>query len=193
MIIIPIGIDCGIADFLKKYNLRTFSFPFDWAVSYNGVSGCIDDDFKYFVEPLNNRINIYDIYFHHDFENSLLLNEDKQKYIRRSQRMVNILETSDEEIIFCRKGHACHHHHEHSGKYSDIVSDIEDSEKLDIIISNKYPHLKYKIIVILVCGNCFDPYITYKSNSDKIEIYNISTPEANADIFENIARWIFKV
>lgn len=197
MIIIPIGVDCGIADFLKKYNLRTISLPFDWAVSYNGVSKCIEDDFKYFTEPLTNRINIYDIYFHHDFqENAAVLQEheqDRQKYARRCQRLLNILTDSNEEIIFCRKGHAIHHHYEHNNKYSDIANDIEDAEKLDIILSNKYPNLNYKIIVILVCSHCFDPNTTYTSTSDKIEIYNIATTYADAQLFENTARAIFKV
>lgn len=196
MIIIPIGVDCGIADFLKKYNLRTISLPFDWAVSYNGVSKCIEDDFKYFTEPLTNRINIYDIYFHHDFqEDASLLQEeqDRQKYARRCQRLLNILETSSEEVIFCRKGHAIHHHYEHNKKYFDIANDIEDAEKLDIIISNKYPNLNYKIIVILVCGHCFDASATYTSNSEKIEIYNIAGPNVDAQIFEDTARTIFKV
>ena len=203
MIIIPIGVDCGIADFLKKYNLRSVSLPFDWAVSYNGVSKCIEDDFKYFTEPLTNRINIYDIYFHHDFQEDASVQggdasvqgheEDKQKYSRRCKRILNILidsEANNEEVIFCRKGHSIHHHYEHNQKYFDIANDIEDAEKLDIILSNKYPNLNYKIIVILVCGHCFDANTTYTSTSDKIEIYNIAGP--NAD-FENTARAIFKV
>jgi hypothetical protein len=191
--IIPIGVDCGMAGFCKKYNLRTMSLPFDWVVTYNGVSECIEDNFKRFTEPLNNNINEYDTFFLHDFENKYLFNKDNEKYIRRCQRFVNILETSDEEVIFCRKGHACHHHNEHNGKYSDIKNDIVDVEKLNIILSNKYPKLKYKIIVILVCGKCFNSNETYKSNSDNIEIYNIATPQVDDALFENLCRNIFKV
>ena len=66
--IIPIGIDCGMATFLIKYKLRHISFPFDWTVTYNGVSECIDDNFNFFTEPLNERINKYNIYFYHDFK-----------------------------------------------------------------------------------------------------------------------------
>jgi hypothetical protein len=191
--IIPIGVDCGMAEFCQKYNLRNISLPFDWNVTYNGVSKCIDDKFKLFIEPLNNRCNEYDIYFHHDFKNNKLLNQDKEKYIRRCQRLINILETSSEDIIFCRKGHACHHHDEHNGKYSNITNDIDDAEKLNTILSNKYPQLKYKIIVILVCGKCFNSIHTYKTNSSKIEIYNIATPKAEDAIFEKLCRNIFKV
>lgn len=195
MYIIPIGVDCGMAEFLKKYNLRNIAFPFDWTVTYNGISKCVDDNFKNFTEPLYNRVNKYDIYFFHDFKNNVLLNKDKEKYIRRCQRLINILETSTEEIIFCRKGHDCHHHYEHNEKYSNITNDIDDVEKLDIILQNKYPQLKYKIIVILVCGKCFNSNETYKSNSEKIDIYNIATPQPQTDftICENLCRNIFKV
>jgi hypothetical protein len=188
--IIPIGVDCGLASCCQKYNLRKTSFPFDWTVTYNGVSKCIEDEFKLFTKPLNNRINEYDVYFHHDFINDNSFNQDNEKYARRCQRLMNILETTNEDIIFCRKGHACHHHEE---KYSDITSDIDDSEKLDIILSKKYPKLKYKIIVILVCGKCFNSTEAYTSTSDKIEIYNIATPEVDDVLFENLFCKIFKV
>ena len=191
--IIPIGVDCGMAEFLKKYNLRNLSLPFDWNVSYNGVSNCIDDNFKFFTEPLNNRINEYGIYFHHDFVDNNLLNQDKLKYKRRYERLINILETSTEEIIFCRKGHACHHHYEHNQKFYNIINDIDDAEKLDIIVQNKYPQLKYKIIVILVCGKCFNSNDTYKSSSNKIDVYNIATEQADDTRFENLCRNIFNV
>lgn len=197
--IIPIGVDCGMAGFCKKYNLRNMSFPFDWNVSYNGVSKCIDDNCKFFMEPLDNKINKYDIYFHDDFHNPELTEQTKEKYIRRCQRLMNILETTSEDIIFCRKGHAYHHHYEDhngkpsNGKYSNITSDIDDATKLDTILSNKYPQLKYKIIVILVCGQCFNSIDIYKSNSDKIEIYNIATPQADETIFENCCRNIFNI
>lgn len=193
MIFIPIGVDCGMAQFFKNYNLRYVSFPFDWTVTYNGVSKCIEDDCKFFTEPLNDKFNLYDIYFCHDFDKNENFNEDKEKYFRRCQRLINILETSNEEIIFCRKGHAFHHHYEHNEKYSNIISDIDDAEKLDTILLNKYPQLKYKIIVILVCGKCFNPLNSYKPKSDRIEIYNISTPQVEDMIFENCCRNIFKV
>lgn len=191
--IIPIGVDCEMAGFVKKYNLRKIAFPFDWNVTYNGVSKCIDDTFNFFTEPLTNRINTYDIYFHHDFENSNVVHQDTQKYIRRYQRLIHILETSNEEIIFCRKGHARRHHSEHNGKYSTITNDIDDAEKLDSILQNKYPQLQYTIIVILVCDRCFHSIKTYTSKSDKIEIYNIATPQADNTTFENMCRTIFKV
>jgi len=186
--IVPIGVDCGMANFCKKHNLRYTSFPFDWNVTYNGVSECINDNFNNFIPNEYERINAYDIFFLHDFENTY--HEDVIKYKRRIQRLQNILETT-EEIIFCRKGHSPHHHYEHNEKYSNIKSDIKDAEDLDRILSNKYPNLNYKIIVILVCEKCFDSNKIYKSNSDKIEIHNISSPVVDDAKFEKCANEIF--
>lgn len=191
--IIPIGVDCGMATFCKKFNLRNISLPFDWVVSYNGVSNSIYDNLKSYTDPLTNRVNNYDIYFHHDFINSNTYNQDKEKYIRRCKRLIDILETSTDNIIFCRKGHACHHHHEHNGKYSHITSDIDDAENLNQILSTKYPQLNYKIIVVLICGTCFDSNKTYTSISDKISVYNIAMPQVDDIIFENLCRTIFNV
>jgi len=75
---------------VRSFNLRTLSFPFDWAVSYNGLSECIMDlsestsGFESFIPNKNERINKYDIYFHHDFTGNY--NNDKNKYIRRFER-----------------------------------------------------------------------------------------------------------
>ena len=33
-IIVPIGVDCGVANFLRDNGYRNFSLPFDWVVSY---------------------------------------------------------------------------------------------------------------------------------------------------------------
>ena len=191
--IVPIGVDCGIAEFLIKHNLRTYSFPFDWTVTYNGVSSCINDDFKFFTEPLKGRINQYDVYFHHDFIHNHLLKQDTEKYVRRYERLLDILKSGNEEIIFCRKGHASHQHKEHDGKFTNIKSDIDDAENLDIVLQKKYPDLKYKIIVILVCGNCFNPTEKYKSKSNNIEIYNIASAQADTVAFENVCREIFEL
>jgi hypothetical protein len=191
--IVPIGVDCGLADFIKKHNLRSFSFPFDWTVTYNGVSSCINDDFKSFTEPLNKRINQYDMYFHHDFVHPHLLQKDTEKYVRRYNRFMELCKSATEELIFIRKGHAPHHHQEHNGKYTNITSDLEDAENLDLVLQTKYPNLKYKIIVILVCGDCFHSNQEYTSKSNRIEIHNIASTKVDDDRFDKLCRTIFQV
>jgi len=182
MIFVSIGIDCDVANFLNKYNLRKVSLPFDWNVSYNGVSKCIDCNFERFTEPLSKeRINDQDIYFHHDFENienSNAITADREKYFRRCTRLTNIFEECEktgEYILFIRKGHMCYHHEEQNSKYSNIKDDYEDAKSLDSVLLSKYPRLKYKIIVILGCTKCFDKDtigITDNNSNNNIEVYN---------------------
>ena len=191
--IIPIGVDCEIADLCKKYHKRSCSLPFDWAVSYNGISKCIEDDFTQFIPPKNERINAYDVYFHHDFQTIDMYDKDNEKYDRRVQRMIHMLQTTTKDIVFCRKGHACHHHNEHNGKYTSIISDIEDAEKLNMVVSEKYPNLNFKIHLILICGMCFDKNTEYKSTSDNIQIHNIAAEKVESLEIDNCFCSIFKI
>ena len=94
MIVIPIGVDCGNASFCKENNLRNFSLPFDWAVTYNGVSKIIKNDFNDYIPKDNKSLNIIDdVYFmHSEFP------KDNEKMTRRINRIKNLLETSNEEI-----------------------------------------------------------------------------------------------
>uniref|UniRef100_A0A6C0K6A0 Uncharacterized protein n=1 Tax=viral metagenome TaxID=1070528 RepID=A0A6C0K6A0_9ZZZZ len=180
MIFVSIGIDCDVANFLNKYNLRKASLPFDWNVSYNGVSKCIDSDFKNFTdfaEPLNiNRINGDDVYFHHDFLEEATIPIDKDKYSRRCQRLLNMFEecqTTSEPVLFIRKGHLCYHHEEQNGKYANITDDYEDAKRLNDVLRTKYPLLKYKIILLLGCTKCFKKdTVCMKDTANNIEVYN---------------------
>jgi hypothetical protein len=177
MIFVSIGIDCDVANFLNKYNLRKASLPFDWNVSYNGVSKCIDSDFKNFTEPLSiNRINRDDVYFHHDFLSEAMIPVDSDKYSRRCQRLLNMFEecqATGKQIIFIRKGHMCYHHEEQNGKYADITDDYEDAKRLNGVLLSKYPLLKYKIILLQGCTKCFKKdTVCMNDTANNIEIYN---------------------
>jgi len=188
MIFIPLGIDCDVANFLNKYNLRKTSLPFDWNVSYNGVSRCIENNFANFTDFAgNDRINNEDVYFHHDFLEDSMTQADKEKYNRRCERLLTILETGGDntcddtsdrsdgcdDILFIRKGHMCYHHEEQNGKYKDIKCDIEDSLSLNRVLQSKYPQLKYKVILVIGCTKCFKKDCVFPDIRDKnVVIYN---------------------
>jgi hypothetical protein len=168
MIIIPIGIDCSISSFLIRNGLRKISLPFDWVVTYTGVHDIIDDLFKDYIPDchgsgkiLNKNYNV--LFIHDNFP------EDKEKYIRRINRLNDILTNSDEEVIFMRRSHLTRHHDE----YDNITNDFEDSKKLSLLLQDKYPKLKFKIVLILMCGECFNHNINYEYQN--IEVYNISS------------------
>ena len=153
-IIIPIGIDCEIATLLKKLNIRKEGYPFDWNVTYNGVTEILKDNFKRFV-PYNNNINEYNMKFIHD-----TFPKDITKYRRKIERLYNIF-LSNNKIILLRKGHMEHHHNE-----STITCDIKDTYDLDKYLSDTYKQLDYTIIVILLCTKCYkkEEYISNRSN-----------------------------
>lgn len=182
MIILPIGSDCGVAELLKKYNIRTMSHPFDWMVTYTGISKIIKDDFVGFI-PENGKgpFNpIYDMWMtHYEFPN------DTEKMERRIQRFRELLQGT-EELVFLRKGHWQSHHAECNRYQTNQVvnmDDIVESENLDTILHEKYPQLKYTIIVLLICGDCYNPEKTYLAKTPNVIIHNIAmTVGANEPI-----------
>jgi hypothetical protein len=176
--IIPIGIDCGLADLLRFNKIRTLSLPFDWIVTYNGVTEIIKNNFKDFFTLENNFNSLYHFKVVHEF--------DKVKYERRIKRLFNLFE-NQEELIFFRKGHALHNHSESS----KLKNDILDCEELSIYLKTSYPKLKFNIIVVLVCGQCFDLNKEYNSEDNKLTIYNISTSIVDNDKFKNLFRSLF--
>jgi len=191
MIVIPIGVDCGNAEFLQQHNLRKCSLPFDWVVTYNGVSKIIKNNFVDFL-PKNS-----DSQFNAEYDTAFIHNhfpQDTEKVLRRIDRLKNILETTREPVIFLRKGHAPHLHDEQNGRYTNhMKSDIADAEDLDHVLQEKYPHLKYEIVVILVCGNCFDPTIQYSTESKNIKVYNIATSAADDKKYNDLCQQIFNI
>jgi len=187
MIIIPIGIDCGIAEMLRKYKIRSVAYPFDWIVTYKGITDILKNDFKDYIPNIKDSIGIIDG-CHNIFNNSygtkfihdkFPLKEEYEKYDRRINRFKDILNNSSEEIIFFKKGHAYHNHVEYNFK-----DDIEDIQELNNYLKENYKSLKYKIILVLLCNNCYhnkninindDHIIIYKSlitDIRNIELHN---------------------
>lgn len=176
VIYIPIGIDCGVSDTLKELNIREKAYPFDHIVSYNGICEIIKNDFKDFLPDLNketviigndNKPNVfnskYGLKFIHD---DLYKQEEIDKYNRRIDRFKELLKREDNElIVFIRKGHAYHNHNEFKFK-----NELLDTIELDNYLKETYPKLNYKIIVILLCYNCYK-LTAYKDISKNIEIH----------------------
>lgn len=168
MIIISLGIDCGVASYLKDNNIRGISLPFDWSVPYNGVAKMFKNDFKELLPEYGTINKMYDINFVHN-----TFPRDTEMMTRRITRLIDLL-NGQEELLFIRRGHAIHHHDE-SEKYSfTLKNDLDDMIELHELLQTKYPNLKYTIIVILVCGKCFTQE-NYDHNNDKIIIHDISS------------------
>tara|TARA_B100000927_G_scaffold286773_1_gene278755 strand:+ start:1166 stop:1744 length:579 start_codon:yes stop_codon:yes gene_type:complete len=164
-IIVPLGVDCGVAKFLKDNELRYFSLPFDWVVSYGGTANIINTKFKNYIHDKSVK------FVHQTFPN------DIETMNRRIKRFLNLLE-SDNEIIFLRKGHSEHHH----GESNLIKNDLDDCEELYDTLKKNYNNLKFKIILFLVCSDCFNLYTQY--DSEKVIVYNVSDKQSRSELIK---------
>ena len=172
--IVSLGVDCGVANFLKENGLRNFSLPFDWVVSYGGVSNILKNKFSNYIPKNNLQFNRDDNvkFIHENFP------ADIDKMNRRIDRFLKLLD-SDGEIIFLRKGHSEHHHTE-----SEIINDdLLDCEELYDIIKQNYKNLKFKIILFLVCSKCYN--YKEKYDSEKVIVYNVSDKSNRSDLIKN--------
>lgn len=179
-IFIPIGVDCGTANVLAQCNKRFTSLPFDWVVSYNGVSDIIKTNFcDYLPKPDNTSLfcpESHTLFLHNTFPS------DYETLNRRIKRFESYLECEDKEMIFIRKGHFVRHHGEVQKYNSIIKNDIEDSEDLYKYLKETYPKLNFQIVVFIACNNCFDHTKEYKS--DNIVLINLS--DRNLDFEKNL-------
>ena len=202
---VSIGIDCGTANILKELGLRKCSLPFDWVVTYEGVTNIIRNNFKNYL-PENNLNNDYEkmnkksgtFFMHNEFP------RDLETMNRRIDRFKYILESSNEKIVFVRKSHGSHHHTtiDKRNKYTqdpiNLCNDIQDAKKLDLLLCEKYPNLEYEIHVILICDKCFTNVNIDESISHNIRIHNVSRPYpenvnmTNPYYFDDICKQIFK-
>jgi len=172
--------------------LRNCSLPFDWVVTYEGITNIINNNFTNYLpkehdnkyEKLNR--NSGTLFLHCNFP------DDIEKMNKRIDRFKNLLETSNEKIIFVRKSHGSHHH-----EYNNVINDIDDAINLDLLLLKKYPNLIYEIHLILICDNCFTNIAINENISNNIKIHNISRPYpinvdvTNPDYFHELCKKIF--
>lgn len=184
MAVIPIGIDCGVAETLNKYNFRNSALPFDWAVTYKGVHHIIKNDFIDFIPTKNIyeyngeyiTYNKYNVKFVHDKFND----DDILKYNRRILRFNQLLSCDNNQpVFFIKKGHSYHHH----GEY-DFIDDILDVSLLNDVLISKYPSLNFKIIVSLLCKFCYQNK-TFDNIHPNIIIINKPILDIRDDLIHN--------
>ena len=181
--IIPLGINCGMAETLKRLGKRQMSHPLDWVVSFDGIAKLFDKSFvgflptKKYVYPNNDEFfwsDQYGIIFRHDN-----FPESTEKYERRIKRLFEILDTTKEHVLFIRKCHQDVYHSEvqhHNILNEDDVQDIIDFEAA---IRRHFPHLSFRVVAMLRCPRCYLHWEPTSHFSDNIRFYNISELNGN--------------
>ena len=156
--IITLGSRCNLTSALIDTQLRTESFPLDWARSFNmmSVNDAFNNDF-YEFHVTKNLWNNYGVRFAHlEFYKG----ETPQKaLIARCKKIINYL-SSDHAVIFIRSTHnPTEHYDEKLPLYYNEIDHLIEFKK---IIESKYPSLKYHILLINMCDcshvkdNCED-------------------------------------
>ena len=188
-IYISLGSDCMCANTARDTNKRAFALPFDWVVTYNGVSDIIKEEFINFLPKLENTTlfnPLSSTYFIHN-----KFPDDYDKMNRRIIRFMDLLKNETDEIIFIRHSHHHHHHQETSELNWTLKNDIVDGEELYVLLKEKYPKLNFKIIIILSCWKCFNIENVYQS--ENIKIYNATQSNKKMDkLIPQVYNEIFK-
>jgi hypothetical protein len=192
---ISIGIDCGNSQVLNDCEKRKLSLPFDWVVTYNGVTDIIKNDFEDFL-PLPEMINEKNTQLFNDLSCTFfphnVFPRDYEKMQRRIDRFRNCLKYETTELIFIRKGHFIHNHDEANTKFNCVLkNEIDDCEELYDYLKTKYPKLIFKIVLLLTCNICFDFNKVY--DSDKITITNISNCQTHNENQEKTREAVCKL
>lgn len=168
-IVVSLGIDCGIADFLRKEGIRKLSFPFDWCVS--GSSRRLTDAFKEgfpnWCIPSNEFkqrcvVNHFNVDFaHHDATRP----DVARTFERRIKRLQQCIAASScdmgllaspstlplgSPIHFVRRSHS---NYSHNPPNSD-GNEVKDVQDLDNWLQQQKPKPNYKIWLFLCCHSC---------------------------------------
>lgn len=189
MLIIPLGVDCQITFLLRDNFIRNASWPFDWTVTYGGVADIIQNKFSGYLPTAatvdkNSKVSCNTYFMHNTFP------ADTEQMTRRMERFLELLQGS-EELVFIRRGHSHHHHKEAEDFNVTLKDDLQDMEKLYEYLQNTYPKLKFKIILVLVCGKCYDVNKKYLTKYQNLHIYNIAHLGRDDDKFKHFFETTF--
>lgn len=160
---ISLGADCGSAGALRASGKKTFSFPFDWVVSFHSIHKVFQNDFRGLLEDrvMNTEIqgnaNEFNVDYNIRFFHRELIKDYDNTLKRRLNRLTNLLNSTDKELIFIRRSHDQKHHNEikYCGLSApDEIDDVQDMKMLRDILLEKYPKLNFKLYLFLQCPLC---------------------------------------
>lgn len=176
-----LGPICHSAQILKRNNLKSGSYPFDWIFSnYNNIIHCIKDDYKIFLDKSyyynisykRCGHNYYKeiLWWHH---NPLKNNDNYEYYIRCVNRFKKLIEYNENKLFIM------------FFKNIDIIEEkiINELTNFNTIFS-KYTK-NYILLIIFHIPNKLENHnsFTYVDNIHFMELHTIS--KSNGLSFEN--------
>lgn len=177
--IIPIGVNCDIAHFLRKNSLRGSAYPFDWSITplktvieliENGFEGFLSEDNLVYLQPVQRILfkeyetdleitddiitpvlcRRYNMLFPHDFSVNAKVDlvEVQKKYEKRTQRLLNILD-SEKEVWFVRHETQLNawqlaQYHSAGLTFDKDAKNLESN--LTNVLRRKYPLLNFRLL-----------------------------------------------
>ncbi len=172
MIIIPIGIQCTNKDFLKKINKTYATLPFDWMLSnpkfvYEMLYLLLDMNMNINELVLNhffkcdNRANWSKLEHYYTCDNGLALcntlynvifphdeisNDTINKYVRRFERLKNLILESDDKLIFIYSSQSSLEEGNFTINKNEVITEVYLYLSKIYELIGKYRN-KYKLIV----------------------------------------------
>ncbi|ADO67152.1 putative papain-like cysteine protease [Cafeteria roenbergensis virus] len=156
--IVSLGYNCYIKNFLKKNNVNQETNVFDWIGSeawvlekiiFDKINFLDKNDFKVInIKNEKMAINIkYYLRFKHDLKHDLSNFEDfKSKYVRRLDRLDNILKTKKKILFYRLETSLLNRDIFENHKHYYEKSELYYLEKLINKLKLKYPNTKFKLI-----------------------------------------------
>jgi hypothetical protein len=168
--IVSLGVDCSLASYFKDKNIRQEAYPFDWVVSYYGIDILLQNKFDNFFPNDGESSTDYIRFMHDSFP------KDITKYERRIERLFQLIDSVNDELLFIRLGHSSNHHFDCSSLKTkptpEQLDEIKLSKNIYQFLTRKNPKLKFEMHLILNCNLCKST-IEEEKNLD-IQTYDLS-------------------
>lgn len=151
-VFVSLGNDCAVAEYLRDRGLRHAAFPFDWAVTYGGVSRLFTNDALASwcaVDATGYNAAFGTLHLHTPFPYAL------PTMARRFARLRDTLADPAKRVVLIRRSHTLHHHFERA---EALVDELADARALASLLAKAYPAKAaaggFRIVLMLACDMC---------------------------------------
>lgn len=166
-LIVSLGEDCACSSYLRKFNLQSASYPFDWLTKasletrfellLSNFEGFLDKKYLVHIEKNPNCVNDYkneyykniknEIIFLHDFPASMTFEEGYElvfeKYQRRIKRLYEKIEKS-KKVLFVWLGKTQSIENDKILEYQRKLTEKFKNKNVHILVLENIPNYKEK-------------------------------------------------